>query len=124
MKALVLTNWKRWVATFCVALVALVMVGRAFSTDRDCGAQWPVAPSSYEIASLEKSDAGKSDPSPINLAQHHCCSAHVADLSPLLPHSGLIVPTALDVAMPSLESKAPRERPSGFDRPPRISAAV
>lgn len=116
LKALGLINWRRWVATFCVALVALVMIGRVSAADRDCSVQWPVA---YVATPV---DSGNTQGKQPVTAAHHCCSVHIADLAQLLPGAGLPALASAEAKLPMPDGKSPRERPSGFDRPPRVSA--
>ena len=122
MKAWDLTDWRRWIATLCVALVAFVMVERAFAAD-PCHVG--IASVFYNIAeTITLADSGN-DPlderAPIQTQRVHCCSAHIAGMPPA-PQAGAVVQIALSVKAPLTDAAAPHGEQAGQDRPPRMSA--
>lgn len=114
------TDWRRWIATLCVALVAFVMVEQSFASDPCHGA----APVSYNIAELasivDSSDAQPGSPSTPAPSQHHCCAAHSVAMPPF-HQARAIDQVAIRLSVPLSDMRAPNGEQSGQDRPPRVS---
>lgn len=116
------TDWRRWIATLCVVLVAFVMAEQSLSSDPCHGA----APVSYNIAELasftDSSDAQPGSPTPAQ-SQHHCCAAHSVAMPPL-HHASTIDQVVIRMDTPLDDGRAPHGEQGGQDRPPRVSALV
>lgn len=114
------TDWRRWIATLCVALVAFVMVEQSFSLDPCHGGRVV----SYNIADLTYA-AGSGDEQPGSpttpaQAQQHCCAAHAVAMPPL-HQAKAIDQVAIRLNVPLSDMRAPNGEQSGQDRPPRVS---
>ncbi|MDX2277391.1 MAG: hypothetical protein NW206_18240 [Hyphomonadaceae bacterium] len=123
MKAMAWTDWRRWIATLCVALVAFVMVEQSFSSDPCHGG----APVSYNIAKIalvaESGDERHGSPATPPQSQHHCCAAHPIAVPPL--HlAQAIDQVTIRLSAPLSDMRAPNGEQGGQDRPPRMSATV
>ncbi|MBK6705642.1 MAG: hypothetical protein IPG56_19010 [Caulobacteraceae bacterium] len=118
------TDWRRWIATLCVALVAFVMVEQAFASDPCHGAPATVSYNIADAVALTDGDADRSeDQNSLPAQQHHCCSAHVTGMPPA-PHAGVLAPPVVTVEPPFVNARAPNGEQGGQDRPPRVSALV
>jgi hypothetical protein len=121
LNALHLTDWKRWIATLCVVLVAFVLVEQGFSSDTCRGSV------SYNIAALgvaaKSGDERPGSPSTPIQAQHHCCAAHPVAVSPV-HDTQTIDQVSIRVTAPPSDGRAPNGEQSGQDRPPRVSGLV
>ena len=117
------TDWRRWIATLCVALIAFVMVEQSFSTDT-CHSVTPV---SYNIAALsvaaESGDEQPGSPSTPVQSQHHCCAAHPVAVPPA-HQAQAIDQVAIRLSVPLNDMRAPNGEQRGQDRPPRVSALI
>lgn len=124
MSALRLTDWRRWIATFCVVLVAFVMVERTIAVD-PCHSLSSAVSYNIAAASVATDDVGgPSDERSLPAQQqHHCCSAHVSGMPPQL-HAGAIMQTLVMVEPPFGDAPPPNGEQAGQDRPPRAHATV
>lgn len=122
MNALRLTDWRRWIATLCVALVAFVMVEQAFASDPCHGAPAAVSYNIADVVTLTGGDDDRSeDQNSLPAQQHHCCSAHVTGMPPA-PHAGVLAAPVVTVQTLVVNARAPNGEQGGQDRPPRVSA--
>ncbi len=124
MNALRLTDWRRWIATLCVVLVAFVMVERTISADPCHGAPTAVSYNIADVAALTGDGTDRSDgQNSLPAQQQHCCSAHIAGMPPA-PHASALAPPVVTVQAPLVNARAPNGEQGGQDRPPRVSAIV
>ena len=123
VKALASINWRRWIATLCVALVAFVMVERVACTD-PCEAPGSVSYSIAQLAALtyDLGDQGDQPAAPAGEA-HHCNSLH-GPAMPSAPHSVAIEQAAIAVLAWAPQLNALQNEQGGQDRPPRASVIV
>jgi hypothetical protein len=113
-------DWKRWIATLCVALVAFVMVEQSFASD-PCHGSAPVPYNIAELASIvDSSDAQPGSPSTPAQSQHHCCAAHSVAMPPL-HQARAMDQLVIRMSAPLSDSGAPTGEQGGQDRPPRVS---
>ena len=124
MKALASINWRRWIATLCVALVAFVMVERVACTD-PCEAPGSVSYNIAQLAALtdDRSERGDQPAAPLQGEAHHCNSMH-APAMPSAPHSVAINQAVMAVLAWAPQLNALQNEQGGQDRPPRASATV
>lgn len=124
MNALRLIEWRRWIATLCVVLVAFVMVERTVAADPCHGGASAVSYNIALTASVTDGDVDRSDgQSSLPAQQQHCCSAHIAGMPPA-PLANAAAPMAVKVQSLFANARAPNGEQSGQDRPPRNFAIV
>lgn len=115
------TDWRRWIATLCVMLVAFVMAEQSFSSD-PCHGGGPVSYNIAELASFtDSSDAQPGSPTTPAQSQLHCCAAHSAAMPPL-HHASAIDQVVIRMSPPQSDGGAATGEQGGQDRPPRVSA--
>ncbi len=114
-------DWRRWVATLCVALIAFVMVEQMNVADACHPAGQPV---SYNISSTANISVADTDADSaaleMNLA-HHCCCAHPVGL-PTLADADKLAANAVSASFDGKDRFAPPGAPDGLERPPRPTA--
>jgi hypothetical protein len=115
------TDWRRWIATLCVVLVAFVMAEQSFSSD-PCHRGSLVSYNITELASVTDS-TGEPSGSPATPAQsqHHCCAAHSVAMPPL-HQARAIDQVVIRMSAPLSDGGAPTGEQGGQDRPPRAFA--
>lgn len=120
MNALAGHDWRRWIATLCVALVAFVMVGHSTCADPCRNTQ---ATACYSVSAVSDADGDQRDSqSPVSAQQHHCCFKTVSGL-PSAPRIGVTAQASLQLEAPT-DARPPHSEQGGQDRPPRHSALV
>jgi len=113
-----LRNWKRFIATLCVALVALILAERGVCSD-PCASQHS---GSYSVTTLmaDQDDGQQQSDSRGLIGQlaHHCVSAHASAL-PQAQDSAVAFVTS-PVIFEAIASVSPRSNEQhGPERPPR-----
>ena len=124
MKVVASINWRRWIATLCVALVAFVMVERVACTD-PCEAPGSVSYNVAQLAALtdDRSAPGDLPTFPAQGEAHHCNSMH-APAMPAAPHSVAVEQTFISVLAWAPQLNALQNEQGGQYRPPRASVIV
>lgn len=124
MKALASINWRRWIATLCVALVAFVMVERVACTD-PCETKGSASYAIAQLAALtdDRADQREQPAAPMQGEAHHCNSMH-APAIPAALHSAAIEQAVISVLAWAPQLNALQNEQGGQDRPPRVSAIV
>lgn len=115
MKALGFTDWTRWVAMLCVALVAFVLVESAYSPHAAS-----IAQPSLTFAAVTNDEQSRDGPAPMS-SEQHCCSAHAVGM-PAAWDAGAFEQAAVTVDPWPVDQQADDRRPDGLDRPPKLSA--
>jgi hypothetical protein len=113
-------DWKRWVATLCVALIAFLAIGHVASDYAKERAEFSV---SYNITQVEADGPHSAPPHDplIQTQTDHCCAAH-ATVLPVVDHVAVALRVSREVATPAETGDAPFATPQGLDRPPRATA--
>lgn len=113
-------DWKRWVATLCVALIAFLAIGHVASDYAQERAESSV---SYNVTQMlaYNSDSAPLDDSLIQTQTDHCCAAHATVLPPV-DHVAVALRVSREVTTPADTGDAPFTTPQGLDRPPRATA--
>lgn len=116
------TDWRRWIATLCVVLVAFVMAEQSFSSGPCHGG--PVSHNITELANIaESGDAQPGSPTAPTQSQHHCCAAHSVAM-PTLHHASAMDQVIIRLSAPLSDGGPPTGEQGGQDRPPRVSELV
>lgn len=121
---LVFIQWKRLVATLCVALAAFLSVEPALE---DHSGQYLVQTIAYDLAEVEIAAADQagviSDQQglPSTGSSHHCCAAHITSMPSIIVTLPMR-PRVLEDNVPFAHVHAPQIYTAGPERPPRQSA--
>jgi hypothetical protein len=120
VRASSLTDWRRWIAALCVALLAFLLVEPvSHAATISEAASWSEAvSSSYNIASDGGGESDGSSPATPAGGQHCCACAHANSIAPAL-HGTATLQISAQLLFVRHIGDAPQSAPQGLDRPPK-----